>query len=154
MNRLTDPLFLTLLALPALVGCFDAETDSGVTEPTDTLLDMSGEWEVELEDAERCDFRFELEQEDDEIEGEALVECRIYFTLDGESYYYDIDERNADVEGEVEDDGDFELVVEFWDEVLGADLTFEFEGEVEDDEMEGDVTLDGSDWGDFAGELI
>ncbi len=155
MNRITNPLLLALLALPNLVGCL--ETDSDETEPTDatdSLLDITGEWEIGLEDAERCDFRLELEQEDDEIEGEAHVECRIYLNIDGETYYYDVDERDADVEGELEEDGDFELVVEFWDDVFGAELSFEFEGEVEDDEMEGDVTLDGSDWGEFAGELI
>jgi len=116
--------------------------------------DITGDWEIELTDADHCLITMELEQDGDELEGEADVECRIFFTYDGESYYYDVDARGVDLEGELDlDRMDFEIDLEFYDDFFDENIEITLEGEVDGDQMEGDAEVFGDDWGEFEGEL-
>jgi hypothetical protein len=118
------------------------------------LTPMQGDWEVELTDADDCTVALELEQTGDEVEGEADLTCRIYITSGGETYTYDMEEDGIEVVGEFDRDGnEFTLELEFYDSFFEADIEIVLEGELDEDELEGDAEINGEDWGEFEGEL-
>jgi len=133
------------LLITALIGLFSTGCD---------LLNQqaAGTWELEVEDAEMCELELELEQDGEDLEGEADLLCRLYFSYDGETFYYDLQTNGADVEGSYED-GEVELEASFYDEGFDAEIRLEIEGELEDGEFEGELMLDGDYFGDLSGEV-
>ena len=118
------------------------------------LIDITGDWKLELTDAEACLIELEVEQDGDKLEGDALVECRVYFWIGDEQYYYDLEEDRVELDGEIDlDDGEFEIDLEFYDDYFEMNIEIVLEGEVDGDEMDGDVEILGDDWGSFKGEL-
>ena len=134
---------LAALSLLTLVACDQL-----------TPLDITGDWELELTDAEHCLITLEIEQDGDDLDGEADVECRIFFNYDGEYYYYDMEVRGADLEGDIDlDRMDFEIEIEFYDSFFEENIKVVLEGDIDEDEMKGDAEVFGEDWGEFEGEL-
>jgi len=109
---------------------------------------LAGDWDIEVIDAERCGMEVELEGSKDDVEGEGEIDCRIYF--EG-SYYYDIVNDDAEVEGDLDGDA-FELEVTFYDDFFEEELSSTLEGEVDGDEMSGDIYIEGEWFGEFEGE--
>lgn len=128
-----------LVAGLALAGC-------------DLFAPAAGSWELEVDDAERCTVDMEIEQSGEDLVGEADIDCRIYFSINGESYYYDLEERNVDVEGEY-DGGEIELEMSFFDDFLDSSMEIVIEGELEEGEFEGELILDGDEFGDISGDV-
>jgi len=113
---------------------------------------LSGDWEVEVVEAESCTMEMELDQSGEDIEGEADLDCTIFYTFYGENFWYQMEASNADVEGEIDrSDGDFELEVNFYDTFYEEEIVIELSGELDGDDIEGEVILFDSDWGDFEG---
>lgn len=110
---------------------------------------MTGDWEVEVEDADDCTADLEVKQKKGELSGEADLACRLYFTVDGEVFYYDLEADGEDLEGEI-DGTEFEIAVEFEDEVLG-EIELVLIGELDGDDIEGEVEINGEYFGDFKG---
>ena len=132
---------IKLMGVPVLFGLF-----VGCTSP------LQGEWEIEATDADDCAFDADISAEGDELYGDVDVECRLFFYIGSELYYYDVDESRADLEGRTFSADEFEFEVSFYDLSLQEDkIVFEFEGRLYDDIMEGDITLAGSDFGEFEG---
>ncbi len=130
-----------LLALAALTGC--------------DLLDgkMSGDWDLEAVDADDCTMTMEIDQSGDELEGESDVDCLLFLTIGDDFFTYDMEASNADVEGDIDrDDGDFEIEVSFYDDFFEGEIVIELSGEVDGDDIEGEIIVDGDDFGDFEGE--
>ena len=128
----------------ALLGLFTAGCD--------LMTPAAGSWELEVEDAERCYIDMDLDQEADELDGDADVFCRLYFTYGDELYYYDLDHRSVSVTGDY-DQGDVELELSFYDDFYETTIEIEIEGELEDGEFEGEMILGGSYFGDLAGDV-
>ncbi len=111
---------------------------------------MQGDWEVEVVDADDCTLDLEIDQKGKDLEGEADVKCNIYFSFYGEVYNYEMDHDNVDIEGEI--DGDkFEIVLEFYDDFYEDDIEVVLTGEVDGEDIEGEVEVDGDELGDFEG---
>jgi hypothetical protein len=130
----------------ALLGLSTLSTGCDLFGPS-----MTGTWDVEVVDADDCTVELELEQHGDEISGEADLFCRVYFSYYGETFYYDYDEGHVDVEGDIDGD-EFELILEFWDDVFEYDAEVVLTGTLDGDEIEGEVELDGDEFGDFEGD--
>jgi hypothetical protein len=113
---------------------------------------MQGDWAVELVDADQCTVDMEVEQSGSDLDGEADVNCRLFFSYGGESYYYDMEARGAELSGDF-DGGDFEITIEFYDEFYEDDIEITLEGEVDGEDIDGDVEVNGDDFGDFEGAL-
>ncbi len=111
---------------------------------------MTGDWDIDVVDADDCTMELELEQEGDDLEGEADIECRLFFTVSGESYYYDLSARGVDVDGDIDGD-EFELEIEFYDDFFEDDVEMVLFGELDGDDIDGDIELFGDDWGEFEG---
>ena len=140
MGRVITSSF-ALLSLLTFVAC-------------DPQPDITGVWELELVDADHCLVSLDLEQDGEDIYGEADLECTLYFSIDGESYTYEMEADGAKLEGTFDfDRQEFEVEFEFYDDLFEQDIEIALEGEVFVDEMEGEVTLGGEDWGEFEGEL-
>ena len=132
---------IKLISVPVILGLF-----VGCTSP------LQGEWEIEATDADDCTFDANISAEGDELYGDVDVACRLFFYIGSDLYYYDLDESRADLEGRTFSGDDFEFEVSFYDQTLQDDkIVFEFEGRLYDDIMEGDISLDGSDFGEFEG---
>jgi hypothetical protein len=137
MTRFTTYL-MAMLTLSGLLGCNKAP-------------EMTGTWEIEFVDAYDCGLELELEQYGDELEGEADFHCVTFPVIDDQEYEYEMSYRGVEVEGEFED-GEFELELTIRDDLWGTwDLVLE--GELDIDELEGDVEVNGEDLGEFEGEL-
>jgi len=146
---------LTLLAfgtcLSACDGLFQgscSDEDEDEAEASGSHLD--GKWEIELVDADDCQIDLDIEQDGDDLEGEADINCVLFYEYYGEVWSYEMEHDGVDLTGEV-DGEDFEIELEFYDEYFDEDLEFVLVGEVEDDEMDGDAELSGTDFGEFEG---
>jgi hypothetical protein len=139
MARIRTFLTLTILiaGLATLTACDD--------------LPMTGEWEVELPDAEACTIELEIFQDEDDLEGVAELDCTIYVETGNEIFEpYTLRFDDLEVDGEI-DGEDFEIEIEFDAAILGR-LEFVLSGEVDGDELEGEVELNGLYFGEFEGE--
>jgi hypothetical protein len=111
---------------------------------------MEGDWELEVVDADDCTMELEIEQDGDELDGEAEVHCVLFFDVGGELWYYEMESDDADLTGDV--DGDrFELVVSFYDDFYEEEIEIVLDGQRDGDDLEGDIEVDGEDYGDFEG---
>ncbi len=157
--------FTFAFVLPALllgVGCSEPEEEEEEEqeeqeEPGDLLPPelealADGEWDLEVPDADSCSFELDLEQDDDELEGESEVDCRVWFNLDDGSYYYDFQVDDAEVEGEI-DDGEVELAISFYDSFFETEIEWVIEGEIDGDEFEGELFLFDDFFGDIEGDI-
>lgn len=111
---------------------------------------MTGDWSVEVLDADDCTADLEIEQKGDELSGEADLFCRLFFQVEGETYYYDLEARGVDLEGDIDGD-EFELRFEFRDELYDK-VEVVLIGELDGDDIEGEVEINGDYFGDFEGE--
>jgi hypothetical protein len=125
---------------------------------------FEGEWEIEMVDADHCEITLDLEQTDEELEGEADIECTVYWydSYFGEYYPFDLEVDGIDVEGEIDDDGEFDIELDkftvtfydgYWDSYWDATYEVVLEGEVDDGDIDGDVEVNGEDWGEIEGDL-
>jgi len=114
----------------------------------------AGDWELEVEDADMCEIEMELEQDGEDVFGDADVNCRIFFNYGGEVYYYDLEARGADVEGEFDfNDSEITLEISFYDNYLEDTIELEIEGEIEEDEFDGELWINGDRFGDIQGDI-
>ena len=128
----------------ALLGFFTAGCE--------LMKPAAGSWELEVEDAERCIIDMDLEQDADDLDGDADVSCRLYFTYYDELYYYDLEHRNVSVTGDY-DQGEVELELRFYDDFYETTIEIDIEGELEDGDFEGEMILGGNYFGDLAGNV-
>jgi len=112
----------------------------------------AGEWELEVEDVEHCELTMMIEQSGEDLEGSADLDCVTAVYIDGEYYSYPVQEYGVAVEGEY-DDGDVELRLEYYDELFEGTVEIEIEGELDEDEFEGELIVDGDYWGDVVGDV-
>jgi len=151
---------LLALVLPTLLlgaGCSEEEPEPEEEEPEEIVPPVleslaDGEWDLEVPDADLCSFEFDLEQDDDELDGDGEVDCRVWFTVEGEAYYYDFQSDDAEVEGEIDDD-EIVLEISFYDSFFEADIEWVIEGEIDDDEFEGELFYFDSFFGDIEGDI-
>jgi len=132
-----------LLASFGLVGCA-------------LLQPMEGDWTMEVEDFDQCELELSIEQDGDELSGEAEIDCVIYTSFYGETYTLNY-VGEGDLEGS-EEGGEVEIEIEFED--VNEEWSFDsiIEGEVEEGEFEGEIysddeILDMEELGDIVGEL-
>jgi len=113
---------------------------------------LNGSWEVEAVDVDACTMDLELDQNGDDVDGEADLACTMFFNIYGEQFYYEMEASNADVEGDIDkSDGEFDLEVSFYDSFFEEEIVIELSGEIDKDEMEGEIVVADADWGDFEG---
>ncbi len=114
---------------------------------------LSGSWTIEVTDADDCTMELEIDTKGDDAEGEADVECRLFFQFYDELVYYDMEADGVDITGDWDKKGgDFEIEIEFYDDFFEDDVEITLEGELDGDDIEGDVMVDGDDFGEFEGE--
>jgi hypothetical protein len=113
-----------------------------------------GDWELEVEEADACGMEISLEQDGEDLFGDADVDCRIYFSYDGQNYYYDVVARGESVEGSYDfDDGEVELELSFHDDGLDVDIELVLEGELDEGEFEGELYMNDEFFGDVIGDV-
>lgn len=150
------PRIVAILAFGTLLsacdnGLFQGDCSEEGEEGATAEGYIDGKWEIDFIDADDCQVDIDIEQDGEDLEGEADVYCVLYYDYYGELWTYVMEYDGADVEGEV-DGEDFEIEIEFYDEVIGETVDLVLFGEFDDDEMEGDALLFGSDLGEFEGD--
>ena len=113
---------------------------------------LNGDWDLEVVNADDCSMTLELEQAGEDIDGDADVDCMLFFNIYGEVFSFTLEAKGADVKGDIDKkDGEFDLEVSFYDSFFEDEIVIELSGEMDGDDIEGDIVVDGADFGEFEG---